>query len=362
MLEVRRRRGDDPQRQVSATEPFNHRPNRLRRFKPVAPRAQAYSDAHHGDAPAEPHDRQRVAAPKRETNATSRALAVLELRGGRPFSTLWTTRPGSTHMGRVTHSKFNVWAPAISPDGKPIAFDRVAGAVATAMSPFADPDGTHISGRFIPVREDLLVLRRDDLGARRTDAPRALMATGVKPHLKVHLVDPLTVRTDASSRSRPVELPRGLTITIRASRPTEPPSSSTDPTKRPGGITPEIRRSTGDARRSPFPTAPTRVIRRDARRVQDPLPVAARAHAGVGQNFYTIRPDGTGLRRITHYPDLPARYVGVSIRAFPDGPVPLGLRASSTVRGARGLTNERHRILSCRARIIENDVVWGRLG
>ena len=43
--------------------------------------------------------------------------------GGRPFSTLWTTRPGSTRQVQITHSRFSIWAPAISPDGKQIAFD-----------------------------------------------------------------------------------------------------------------------------------------------------------------------------------------------------------------------------------------------
>ena len=288
--------------------------------------------------------------------------------GGQPFSTLWTTRPGSTHMEQVTHSRFSVWAPAISPDGKQIAFDRARGGRHSDVLVFADPDGTH--QRTV----HSLCAKTCSFFDEMTWAPDGqtllmLMATGVKPHLEGGI---WSIRVDGTHRRQltfpgpsnsrgglddhhPSVSPDGATFVFdRTNETTGRHHTEISPI---GGGTPvEVpvphRLNPGDPTWTP-----------DGSRIffqspPEPTP-------GVGQNFYTIRLDGTGLRRITNYPDIPGRYVGVFHPCFsPDGRY---FSASELpVHGRGGIaifTMSGHRImLMDNPGLIENNVVWGRLG
>jgi Tol biopolymer transport system component len=86
---------------------------------------------------------------------------------------------------------------------------------------------------------------------------------------------------------------------------------------------------------------------------------------GHAQNFFTIQPDGTGLRQITHYEDAPGKYVGVFHPCFsPDGRY---FSASELIGNDRPgniaiFTAEGHRILRMPSPLIENNVEWGPLG
>ena len=116
--------------------------------------------------------------------------------GGRPFSTLWRTRPGSKRMVQITHSRFSIWAPAISPDGSQIAFDRARGGHHSDVLVFANPDGTH--QRTV----DSLCAKSCSFFDEMTWSPDGktvlvLMATGVKPHLEGGI---WSIRVDGTHR------------------------------------------------------------------------------------------------------------------------------------------------------------------
>ncbi len=284
--------------------------------------------------------------------------------GGRPFSTLWTTRPGSTHQVQITHSRFSIWAPAISPDGKQIAFDRARGGHHSDVLVFANPDGTH--QRTV----DSLCAKSCSFFDEMTWAPDGqtllmLMATGVKPHLEGGI---WSIRVDGTHRQQltfpgpsngrgglddhhPSVAPDGASFTF--DRINESTGRHHIEISQIGGGTPvEVpvphRLNPGDPTWTPDGT---RIFFQSP---PEPTP-------GHAQNFYTILPDGTGLQQITHYADAPGKYVGVFHPCFsPDGryfsasELPGNTPSDIAIFTASG-----RRILRIPTPLIENNVEWG---
>ncbi len=287
--------------------------------------------------------------------------------GGRPFSTLWRTRPGSKRMVQITHSRFSIWAPAISPDGSRIAFNRARGGHHSDVLVFANPDGTH--QRTV----DSLCAKSCSFFDEMTWSPDGktvlvLMATGVKPHLEGGI---WSIRVDGTHRRQltfpgpsngrgglddhhPKVAPDGMSFVFdRINEATGRHHIEISPID--GGTPTEVtiphRLNPGDPTWTP-----------DGSRIlfQSP-PEPTPGHA---QNFYTIRQDGTGLRQITHYADAPGKYVGVFHPCFsPDG---RHFSASELLGNGPSdiaiFTAEGHRILRMPSPLIENNVEWGPLG
>ena len=109
---------------------------------------------------------------------------LLFLNDGReqPEWTLWTTLPGSTDSVQIVHSKFNIWSPAISPDGTRIGFDRSRGPHRSDVLVFARPDGSH--QRAVPsLCGNSCTFFDEMVWAPDGQTVLVLMATGVRPHL-----------------------------------------------------------------------------------------------------------------------------------------------------------------------------------
>ena len=182
----------------------------------------------------------------------------------------------------------------------------------------------HTNGRFIPLCAKSCSFFDEMTWAPDGPTLLMLMATGVKPHLEGGI---WSIRVDGTHRRQltfpglsnsrgglddhhPSVSPDGATVRLRPDQRNDRAASHRDLADR-----------RWDARRGPRPHRlnpgdPTWTP--DGSRIlfqspPEPTP-------GVAQNFYTIRPDGTGLRRITNYPDIPGRYVGVFHPCFsPDG-------------------------------------------
>jgi TolB protein len=288
--------------------------------------------------------------------------------GGTPYSTLWTTRPGSTHMVQITHSRFNIWSPAISPDGTQIAFNRSRGPHYSDVLVLAKPDGSDqrmlhsLCGHsctffdemtWTPDGQTLLVL----------------MATGVRPGLTGAV---WSIRIDGSHRTQ---------LTFPGPSNSEGGFDDHHPSVAPDGasfVFDRIDESTGRHTTeisSIDGGAPVVVPIPDDLNPGDPTwtPDGSRIlfqsppepTPGHAQNFYTILPDGTGLQQITHYEDAPGKYVGVFHPCFsPDGRY---FSASELIGNDRPgdiaiYTANGHRILRMPSPLVENNVVWGPSG
>lgn len=287
----------------------------------------------------------------------------------KPEWTLWTVAPGSAHARQISHSRHNIWSPAISPDGQRIAFDRARGGKHSDVLVFADPDGTH--QRTV----HSLCAKRCAFFDEMTwssDGRTLLMlrATGVKPNLvgAIWSVKPdgthlrqLTFPGPSHTGSgfddhHPSVSPDGDSFVYdRIDETTGRHTSFIAPID--GGPAVKIpvphRLDPGDPTWTP-----------DGSRIlfqSPPEPTYNKA-----QNLYTILPDGTGLRQITHY-QVPRgqHYGGLFHPSYsPDGRF---IAASHAYTFRAGKVRPSYLILSASGHEIErihvqqlvNNIVWG---
>jgi TolB protein len=290
----------------------------------------------------------------------------------KPEWTLWTVSPGSAHAVQITHSRYNIWSPAMSPDGQRIAFDRARGGKHSDVLVFTDPDGTH--QRTV----HSLCAKRCAFFDEMTWAPDGktllmLRATGVKPHLVGAI---WSVRIDGTH-------PRQLTFPGESHN--EFGLDDHHPSVSPDGssfVYDRIDEVTGQ--HAPFiePIGGGTAVR---------VPVPHRLNPGDPtwtpdggeilfqsppeptfkevQNLYTVRPDGTGLRQITHYGMPPGQHFGgIFHPSFsPDGRYIAASHVFSYRAGVLGfsyviLTANGHQIERIHTKQNVNNIVWGRRG
>jgi TolB protein len=286
---------------------------------------------------------------------------------GKP-STLWTVLPGSAHATRLTHGKAWIFAPAFSPSGDQIVFDRERGGTFRDVLVFARPDGTHkhvlraaCAGDCVwfdettwtPDGKTLLMLRGTASGS---DLTGAIWSIGIDGSNLRQLTFP-GVSTDTSGHDdhHPDVAPNGRRFVF---------SHNNDATKRQKIEIEPI--SGGSPSVIPIPHSlnpgdPTWTP--DGSRILFQSP--PEPTAGQAQNFYTIRPNGTGLRQITHY-HAPPKSPGVWLfhpSFSPDGryiAASIGPGADGGVGDIVILTASGHELLRIPTPLNENNVEWGR--